>query len=94
MMTCVAERTGPDGQLTGLHKAWTMSFLRSWWIHSNLTGADTSWGMGKAAARLLNVSSFDMEDPETSWLDFPPERRVERLQTLQGRLMTGMVQMQ
>ena len=74
LMTCATERMGPDGQLTGMHRAWTMSFLRSWWIHSCVAGADTTWGMGNAAARLLNASSFDMEDPDVSRLDFPPRR--------------------
>jgi hypothetical protein len=85
--------TSKEG-LEGLNKDWTVCVLRKWWMHSNLVGADTSWGMGKAVARLLNISSLDMEDPETMQLDFPAQTMTKRLQTLEQEIVAGTAELQ
>jgi hypothetical protein len=85
--------TSKEG-LEGVNKDWAVCILRKWWMHSNLVGADTSWGMGKAVARLLDVSSLDMEEPEAIHLDFPAQTITNRLQTLEQEMVAGTAELQ
>jgi hypothetical protein len=85
--------TSKEG-LEGLNKDWTVCVLRKWWMHSNLMGADTSWGMGRAVAQLLNISSLDLEDPEAMQLDFPAQTMTKRLQTLEQEMVAGTAELQ
>lgn len=87
---CLASTKGVEG----VDKGWTVCVLRKWWVHSNLVGADTSWGMGKAVARLLNVSAFDMEDSEATKLDFPAQTITTRLQALEKEMVAGAAELQ
>jgi len=80
--------------LSTLRTSWFANLIRTWWLHSTVVGADTSWGMAREVALLLNFSPIDFEDTERLHLDYPLSVMRKQSEKFRDFVANGMLQIQ